>query len=311
MQATPQSIEAARSTARWGEPQKYDDVDAFLAATELPDGLHTIGGEVVPIDFLTRIKKGRPLIVSFHDNTPRNAELKLPIFTGLNVLRDLDASYVAVSDPSLYLDPELKLAWFAGSSGLELQSILPLLLDKIVALSQASDVICLGGSSGGFAALYYAAHIPNAIAVAWNPHTDIIRYNPASVAAYGAAAFGLASHEATAAQLPALVDTDLADLYTGGRDNMVLYLQNNSDGYVVTQMRPFLERLGADLEPLQRGAKVNAVVADGIWLLLEDWGEGHVAPPAAALSALLASIVADPARWQAGWRAFAPSQSAA
>jgi hypothetical protein len=310
-----ETIEAARSTARWGTPREHADLDAFLAATELPDGMHTIWGEIAPIDFLVRLKPGRPLILSFHDNTPRNSSVKLPIFTGLGVIKSLDASYIALSDPSLYLHPDLKLAWFAGGDGLELQKLLPAVLGKIVALSGASDVICLGGSGGGFAALYYSAGISGSIAVAWNPHTDIIRYNPTHVAEYGAAAFGLETYEATAARLPSLVDTNLAAAYADGRDNRVLYLQNNSDGYVVTQMRPFLTSLGIDVGPLPKGTKINGVVADGLWLLLEDWGEGHVAPPAPALSALLAAIVADPARWRGGWmkpeNAFVPSRQSA
>ena len=75
-------------------------------------------------------------------------------------------------------------------------------------------------------------------------------------------------------------------------------------------MRPFLASLGADAEQLQKGAKINGVVADNVWLYLDDWGDGHVPPPAPRLSALLESIVTDPARWRAGWQkpanAFVP-----
>ena len=315
MQPDSDTIEAARSTARWGTPHEHADLGAFLAATELPDGMHTIWGEIAPIDFLARIKPGRPLILSFHDNTPRNPSVKLPIFTGLSLIKSLDASYVALSDPSLYLHPDLKLAWFAGGDGLELQRLLPEVLDKIIALSGASDVICLGGSGGGFAALYYSARISGSIAVAWNPHTDIIRYNPTHVAEYGAAAFGFETYEGTATHLGSFIETNLAATYAEAHDNMVLYLQNNSDGYVVTQMRPFLTSLGVDVGPLPKGTKINGVVAEGLWLLLEDWGEGHVAPPAPALSALLAAIVSDPARWRAGWtnseNAVVPSRQSA
>jgi hypothetical protein len=311
MKAAVEGIEAARSMARWGgSSREYPDLDTFLAATELPNGVHTIRGAIAPIDFLVRIKPGRPLVLSFHGNTPRNAELKLPVFTGLNVTKDLDASFVAVSDPSLHLHPDLKLAWFAGCDGLDLQKVLPALLDKIIAASGASDVICFGGSGGGFASLYYSAGIPGSIALVWNPQIDITRYNPSHVAEYGGAAFGLETYEVAAAQLGSFIDSNLATVYARGRDNMVLYLQNNSDGHVVTQMRPFLASLGADIEPLQKGAKINAVVADDVWLYLDNWGEGHVPPPTPALGALLDSIVSDPARWRAGWRkgssAFVP-----
>ena len=119
MKAIPEGIEAARSTTRWRmEQHEYRDAEEFLKRSDLPDGIHTVRGGVAPIDFLVRIKPGRPLILSFHGNTPRNPDLKLPVFTGLNVTKDLDASFVAVSDPSLHLNPDLKLAWLAGCDGL-------------------------------------------------------------------------------------------------------------------------------------------------------------------------------------------------
>ena len=302
MKADLLGIEAARSMKRWGsETHEYHDADAFLAATELPDGVHTIRGAVAPIDFFVRLKPGRPLIINFHGNQPRNDEVKLPVFTGLNVTKELNASFVGVSDPTLHLNPELKLAWFAGCEGLELQKVLPPLLDKIIAMSGASDVIFFGGSGGGFASLYYSAGVPNSIALVWNPQTSITRYNPLHVAEYGGAAFGLESHEEAVAQLGSRIEADLIERYAGGRDNMILYLQNNTDGHVVIHMRPFLESLGADMAPIQKGAKINAVVADTVWLYLDNWGEGHVPPAPARLPGLLDAIVTDPARWRAGW----------
>jgi hypothetical protein len=292
-----------RSTARWGvEPQYYRDAAEFLARPRLHDGIHTIRGQVAPVDFLMRIKPGRPLILSFHGNTPRHPELKLPVFTGLNVTMDLDASFVAVSDPSLYLHPDLKLAWFAGCAGLDLQRVLPAMLEKIVRACEATDVICFGGSGGGFASLYYSAGIAHSIALVWNPQTDITKYNPPHVEEYGRAAFGLETYEQTRTELGSLIESDLRTAYRGGHQNLILYLQNNSDGHVVTHMQPFLKTLGATVEPLQKGANVNARVADGVWLYLGNWGDGHVPPPAPVLGALLQEIVADPARWRDQFR---------
>jgi hypothetical protein len=298
-----QEIETVRSTARWGvEPQYHDSPEAFLAQRHLADGVHTIEGAVAPVDLLLRLRPGRPLILSFHGNIPRRADLKLPVFTGLNVTRDLDASFVAISDPSLYLHPDLKLGWYAGCAGLDLQEVLPDLLRQIVRVSGARDVICFGGSGGGFASLYYSARIANSIALVWNPQTDITRYNPPHVAEYARAAFGLESYEAASAELGSLIDSDLTAAYEQGHDNLILYLQSNSDGHVVTHMQPFLATLGADIATLQMGAEVNARVADGAWLYLDHWGDGHVPPPAPALGALLQAIVADPARWRDDFR---------
>ena len=76
------------------------------------------------------------------------------MFTGLNVTRDLDASFVAISDPMLYLDPDLKLAWYAGSAGWNFQAEMKRVLRKIIAVALTADVVFFGGSGGGFASLY-------------------------------------------------------------------------------------------------------------------------------------------------------------
>lgn len=120
------------------------------------------------------------MVFSFHGNTPRNPDLK-PVFTGLNVTRELDASFVALSDPTLYLDPDLKLAWYAGSSGWDLQSLLKCVLRKIATVARSNDLIFFGGSGGGFASLYCAASFPGSLALVWNPQTDIGAYSPPHV----------------------------------------------------------------------------------------------------------------------------------
>lgn len=107
------------------------------------------------------------MVFSFHGNTPRNPDLKLPVFTGLN--------------PTLYLDPDLKLAWYAGSSGWDLQSLLKCVLRKIATVARSNDLIFLGGSGGGFASLYCAASFPGSLALVWNPQTDIGAYSPPHV----------------------------------------------------------------------------------------------------------------------------------
>lgn len=296
---------AVRSTSRWDAPVHWhQSIGEFLGRATLDDGVHTILG-TLPIDILVRKRPGRPLIFSFHGNTPRNPDLKLPVFTGLNVTRDLDASFVAFSDPSLYLDPDLKLAWFAGARGLDLQPQLPSVLSKLVDDAAATDVMFFGGSGGGFASLYYSALLPGSLALVWNPQTDITRYNPPHVAEYGRIAFGFADYEQARTGLPSMVNSGLGRLYAAGYGNRVVYLQNNSDGHVQTHLLPLLESIGAATSTVTKGASVSAEIARDFWLHLADWGEGHVPPPPAVLAALLAGFADDPRSWRSG---FAPDR---
>jgi hypothetical protein len=293
-------ITTARSTTRWGGVAgEHASIAEFERRTSLGDGLHTIHGGPVPIDVLLRLKQGRPLVFSFHGNTPRKPELKLPVFTGLNVTRDLDASFVAISDPALYLDPDLKLAWYAGSAGWDFQAELKRILRKIIAVAQTRDVVFFGGSGGGFASLYYAAAFPRSLALVWNPQTDIGAYNPPHVSEYGRIAFGLPDHSSTTSALPTLTESNLARVYAGSVSNHLVYLQNNTDGHVITHTRPFLASLGADVDEVERGADLNREIVPGVWLYLANWGDGHVPPSPSALTRLLTGVVAAAGHWPA------------
>lgn len=292
------NLTSERSTTRWGGvAEEHATIAEFEGRASLKDGLHTITGGPAPIDVLLRLKPGRPLVFSFHGNTPRSPELKLPVFTGLNVTRDLDASFVALSDPSLYLNPDLKLGWFAGSSGWNLQTLLKRVLKKIATAASANGVIFFGGSGGGFASLYYATAFPGSFALVWNPQTDIGAYNPPHVGEYGRVAFGLPDYNRTKSALPLLIDSDLTRVYARAPENYVLYLQNNTDGHVITHMRPFLASLGADIASMERGAEANRDIAPGVRLFMSNWGSGHVPPSSTALTRLLGTIVAAAGHW--------------
>jgi len=291
--------EAARSTRRWAATvYEHPTLRDFLEARALEDGLHTILGEGPPIDILLRVRPGLPAIFSFHGNTPRNAEMKLPIFTGLNVTAGLPVTTALLSDPSLYLDPSLQLAWFAGSAGQKLQELYPAIILKIAAAARAEDLIFFGGSGGGFAALYYSSFFPESLALVFNPQTDLTRYLPALVGAYGRAGFGLGEDAEAIARLPSLISSRLAPRYESDPRNLVLYLQNNADGHVITHLKPFAESLAGSLGDVELGASVNRRIADGKWLYMDHWGTGHFPPPPDFLRSLLATVASRQGDWR-------------
>ena len=73
-----------------------------------------------------------------------------------------------------------------------------------------------------------------------------------------------------------------------------------ADGHVATHMAPLLKVMGANPVPTEPGTFANQRVAERVWLYLDQWGEGHVPPPPAFLTALLRELlyVSD---WQAAF----------
>lgn len=100
--------------------------------------------------------------------------------------------------------------WF-----LHLQTVLPGLIRRLKEIHGFEKVIMLGGSSGGFAALYYSFFLEDSVAIAFNPQTDIA-YNLRGLAALGIT-LGDISDKCT----------DLNTLYRGGFTNKVIYVVNN------------------------------------------------------------------------------------
>lgn len=275
-----------RSLERWNTYpyHEYESIDAFMQGG-IANGLHSIFTETAPIDIHANINKGCPLVVFLNGNYPRSDSLKLPTFAGLGVLpQKHGVSRICISDPSLYLSPDLCLSWYGGSSKLALQHELRVILERIFEVSQPSRVIFAGGSGGGFASLYFSSFFPGSLAFVWNPQTNILEYNPAHVIKYASVAFGcLGGIDDARNTLQSSIDVKLSDFYTT-RNNSVLYLQNRSDWHTEKHLAPFLrEALGLDDLPTTS----SGLIRPGFYLHLDEWGDGHVPPPKDLITAIL------------------------
>jgi hypothetical protein len=254
-----------RETSRYSLPEyRWASVDAFLEAGALSSGVHSImaDGEVIDI-LLERGSTGAPTLVQFHAALPQQPH-NVPVFVGRGVSRSLDVNRIYVSDPSLALDQRLKLAWFTGSSRLNLQAILPRLIGALQKSLGGGRLVFAGSSGGGFASLYYSHGFPGSLCIATNPQTAIERYTIKSVTnTYLDLCWGANDDLARAASLANDFQSDVSALYSGGNENTVLYLQNLQDSHVDEHLNPFLEAVA------ERKA---------VFLNLEGWGAGHVPP---------------------------------
>ncbi|WP_286205543.1 hypothetical protein [Corynebacterium afermentans] len=230
----------------------------------------------LPIDFYLDIRKSAPLVVFF--NGAGQPEMRLPWFAGNSVSSGLEISRLSISDPSLYLDPSLNLAWYAGN---EYQPFLHKTLARVVThianSTDAPKVILIGGSGGGFASMMVASQLPSSTAIVMNPQTSIERYHPMHRRKYIDIAWQGSSslfHKAAEVGVGREVGQSVGKL-------TILYMQNLSDTFhVKNHLTPFRAAFRS---------------APEMWLMLERWRDGHTPPPKDVISSTLsAAITSDP-----------------
>lgn len=279
-----------RSLSRWDfHSFVYESVDKFLDEKVLRKGIYTIVVEGIPIDIFIDIAPGQPLLAMFNGAQRRGKEIKLPVFSGFNAVPKSKFTRVFVSDPSLYLDEELGLAWYAGSMQLRLQVLLPQILKHIALIGETSSFVFGGGSGGAFASLYYSSVFPGSLSIASNPQTNILNYFDGLATRYTKAAFGLASIEEARKTLDNYIEFDLCKVYQSHRNNYIIYLQNPTDNYhIKSHCRPFFKSLG---HSLTRDELVTRKVDDKLFFQSKAWGQGHTGPKAPYWNALLSNIV--------------------
>lgn len=275
------SIELVRSAERWNLPvHEYTDLASFLCERSFPKGIHSIQINGSYIDMLIDIKPAASIVFMLNGAMDRSREP--PFFYGGGVIPKW-CSRVSINDPSLYSSRTLTLGWYAGTEHIRLQSMLPEIISKLLAVSKSDRPIFSGGSGGGFAALYYSAGIFDAIAMVWNPQSDILKYIQGPVKAYANAAFGMSDWSEVAQKLSEIVEVDVCKVYRSGFVNKVVYLQNSRDWHVEKHCFPFLDALS-----IARPADTSGVISsERIILRFGNWGEGHAAPPPALTGKVL------------------------
>lgn len=186
---------------------------------------------------------------------------KFPVFTGLNISHTLPVDRIFVADPSIYLDENLTLAWYAGSRVQpDLQDII---LQIIMALTRTeAPIITFGASGGGFAALYFASRLPAAQAIPVNPQIDLARYVPGPVRKWLRLGWGLDPDSKGLDNIPAVTDSGSA--YRCGSPTRVWYVQNTGDqNHMENHYAPFMKSLPQ---------------GHGVIPILIDAGAGHIPP---------------------------------
>lgn len=252
----------------------WPDLNTFLQAPRASRGIHSVWHNGLPVDFQVTRNRADVLLVVFHGALQLNAAL--PIFPGANVARGLGVARLAFTDPSLYLSPQLPLAWHAGNMHQsDLQQVYTRIINKVKRSIGAKRVILFGSSGGGFASLVQAAAIPGATALIANAQTDALLYHQDHVQTY----IDLAWEGDRNAFVAAGSHSAIEKIREAKRVPRVLYMQNSTDAFHIKgHLNPFVREFGQDPE---------------MRLLFGDWGEGHIAPPKELFHASLKAVVDD------------------
>ncbi|WP_411732806.1 alpha/beta fold hydrolase [Paeniglutamicibacter sp.] len=281
-----------RDTRRYSATQNdYADLDSFFEAPVM-QGLSTISYNERVLDVLVNPSEGaETLILSFHPAVT-NEKVTRPYFVGAGVFRTLQAHKVYFADPTLELNDELKLAWFAGNSEQRsVQDDLTRIIEHLVRGLGAKHVILVGTSGGGFAALHYSARIPNSLAFVVNPQTDLLKYHRQHVMKYSKLAWNIHTFEKAHQVLPQRTTTSVVGQYAAGPENSVLYLQSATDQHHIEHhMTPLLQE--------------RASLTDIRVLLGHGWGPGHHPAPKAMQIELLEAAVEVHGEWLRLWERF-------
>lgn len=216
------------------------------------------------------------LYVAFHGGV-RGAK-RLPVLARWTQHALLRAPIFSVFDPLIYEHPELAGGWYVGDAGRDAAAVIGRLVVQVAEqlAIPPQRVVCIGNSSGGFAAIRTAALIGGRY-IAINTQTQIVRYF-----ANGYEPFSHAFDPSRSAQENAAADPErwsaiaaLALARGGGVDVRGTIIQNANDAHHLEQHAwPYCEAFGI---PVAGGTSADGRLA----LELYEGPVGHGPEPAA------------------------------
>lgn len=275
-----------RNTERYHLPTSYLPNVIELARINISNGVYVIGdSEQTQIDIMINPEPNASTIIFYFSPALTNSKATVPYFVGVDLLRGLNAHRVYLSDPALALHDDVTAGWFLGHHDLpNLQQQMHEIIKTIQTALGARHVVFVGGSSGGFAAMYFAANHEGSLAMVVNPQTNVLNYHQYHVARYARHAWGLRSFEQVARDLPKRVCTNLCTPNFSPQPHHVLYLQNaNDEHHVINHLAPFARHpVGT------RNVRV---------ILGQDWGMGHIAAPKETQQPLLDQAIKSDGSW--------------
>ena len=214
--------------------------------------------ESLPFKMLWRPQDKADRIFVFFSGDAQRKKNNPPVFQRWSWASKMPGHCLYISDPSLYLNDTIGLAWYAGTKEIDTPQVIAYFLSQLSKDSgiPLSKFVLYGSSGGGFAALKVATFLDDVCVIPINPQTNILSYNQFSVEKYLRDAWNIPSRkeaqETIANRVSVLSSEDVLSL----AKNPIIYIQNTYDEHHFSEhFLPFIEKInvlktGSNLEYL-------------------------------------------------------------
>jgi hypothetical protein len=188
-------------------------------------------------------KKHNRLFVLFSGDAMRSKN-NPPVFQRWSWANFFPGNCLYISDPALYLDDRLGLAWYAGTDRfdpmLEIVKIVRSIADHLEISNE--EIYSYGSSGGGFAALRMAAMMEGAGAIAVNPQTVVTNYAMKNTDRYLRLCFNGRDRDAAIRDFPERLS--LIHYINILKHRKIIYIQNELDEHHYEyHYKPFCEAM--------------------------------------------------------------------
>lgn len=200
-------------------------------------------------DFLWRPAPGSDKIFILFSGDAMRKDNDPPVFQRWSWAPHFPGHCLYFSDPSLYLNEKMGLAWYAGTEKIDVQAVIVEIIRGFLAKLGLNEenVYGYGSSGGGFATLRLLHFMPKAAAIAINPQTSVCRYEYKNVERYLDVCFNGRSREEALRDFPERLDlTSTPERLRGKR---VAIIQNLLDTHHYEEhFKPLCAKLGTGFE---------------------------------------------------------------
>lgn len=214
-------------------------------------------------DFLWRPRPGATRLFVLFSGDALRSKNNPPVFQRWSWAEHFPGHCLYFSDPTLYLNDKLGLAWYVGTEG---HSAMKRIAKQVMVMTRqlglkARDVYAYGSSGGGFAALSLLHHMPEAAAIAINPQTSILAYERRSVEKFLNICFKKRDRETALREFgPRLSMVVEPDRLTGKR---IAVIQNRLDTHhYEDHFKPFCAALGTDHDAAPEDPVLRRILFD-------------------------------------------------
>lgn len=182
-------------------------------------------------DFLWRPDSSKKALFVFFSGDAIRSKNEPPVFQRWSWAPHFPGSCLFVSDPSLYRDKDLGLAWYAGTLDIDPLEAVARCIARICAQKgiPLENVYAYGSSGGGFAALRLLTFLDKVGAIAINAQTVVTNYQSRMVERYLRVCFDGLSRADVLQQFPERMSILHHAARLKGR--RIIYIQNVLDAH--------------------------------------------------------------------------------